>query len=111
MPNSTLTQVLQCKKSYFLMHDIPARPVLAQPRASPASAAPERTTILSILTTSWSRTVFDDVSVYVTGYGDFDDRSNHGVFAGVTILPLGGDMTGLGQRLAQPATAPASTPA
>ncbi|OWJ66103.1 fimbria/pilus outer membrane usher protein [Inquilinus limosus] len=46
----------------------------------------------SILTASWSRTVFDDVSVYVTGYGDFDDRSNYGVFAGVTI-PLGGDMT------------------
>ncbi|MGO1080919.1 fimbria/pilus outer membrane usher protein [Inquilinus sp. CA228] len=47
----------------------------------------------SILTASWSRTIFDDVSVYVTGYGDFDDRSNYGVFAGVTI-PLGGDMTG-----------------
>jgi len=47
----------------------------------------------SILTASWSRTVFDDVSVYVTGYGDFDDRSNYGIFAGVTI-PLGGDITG-----------------
>lgn len=46
----------------------------------------------SILTASWSRTIFDDVSVYVTGYGDFDDRSNYGVFAGLTV-PLGGDMT------------------
>ncbi len=46
----------------------------------------------SILTASWSRTIFEDLSVYVTGYGDFDDRSNYGVFAGVTI-PLGGDMT------------------
>lgn len=46
----------------------------------------------SILTASWSRTIFDDVSVYVTGYGDFDKSSNYGIFAGITI-PFGGDTT------------------
>ncbi|WP_244642362.1 fimbria/pilus outer membrane usher protein [Phyllobacterium sp. 628] len=46
----------------------------------------------SILTSSWSRTVFNDASIYVTGYMDFDNHGNNGVFAGLTI-PFAGGLT------------------
>jgi len=45
-----------------------------------------------LLTASWSRTIFDDVSIYVSAYGDLRSSDDYGVFAGLTV-PLGGDMT------------------
>ncbi len=48
-----------------------------------------------LLTASWSRTIFENASVYITGYGDVHDRGKYGVFAGLTV-PLGGDLTASG---------------
>lgn len=45
----------------------------------------------SVLTASWSRTVFNDATIYVSGYADLDDHHKAGIFAGLSI-PLGGDM-------------------
>lgn len=46
----------------------------------------------TLVTASWSRTFFDKVSVYVTGYGDLDHSGDFGVYAGLSV-PLGKDMT------------------
>ena len=46
----------------------------------------------SLLNASWSRTVFDKVSLYVTGYGDLGRGGDFGVYAGLS-MPIGKDMT------------------
>lgn len=46
----------------------------------------------SLVSASWSRTVFDKVSLYVTGYGDLGRRGDFGVYAGLS-MPIGKDMT------------------
>lgn len=45
----------------------------------------------NVATASWSRTVFKDASVYVSGYADLDSGRKFGIFAGISV-PLGGDM-------------------
>lgn len=46
----------------------------------------------TLVTASWSRTLFDKLSLYVTGYGDLDRSGDFGVYAGLS-MPLGKDMT------------------
>jgi outer membrane usher protein len=38
-----------------------------------------------IVSASWSRTIFDNVSVFATGYGDLERRNEFGIFAGLTV--------------------------
>lgn len=45
----------------------------------------------SLLNVSWSRTFFQKVSVFATGYTDVDKPKNYGVFAGFSI-PIGSNM-------------------
>ncbi len=45
----------------------------------------------NVITASWSRTVFNDASVYVSAYADLDSSDRSGVFAGLSF-PLGGNM-------------------
>lgn len=49
---------------------------------------------ISLLSASWSRTVFEKASIFVTGYTDLDKRSNYGVFAGLSI-PIGNNKNAL----------------
>lgn len=42
----------------------------------------------SLLNLGWSRTIFDRISLYVSGYADLKKHHNFGVFAGVSI-PMG----------------------
>lgn len=49
---------------------------------------------ISLLSASWSRTIFEKASIFVTGYTDLDKRSNYGVFAGLSI-PIGNNKNAL----------------
>ncbi len=46
----------------------------------------------SLLSVSWSRTVFEKASLYATAYTDFEKRKNYGFFVGFSI-PIGDNMT------------------
>ncbi len=46
----------------------------------------------TIASLSWSRSILDRASVYVSAYTDLAKRDRHGIFAGLTV-PLGGNIT------------------
>ncbi len=45
-----------------------------------------------LISASWSRTIFDRSSIYVTAYSNIDKRNEMGIFAGLTV-PIGDNRT------------------